>query len=494
MSRSAWVSTAFVMAVMVVVAARLAGLTFSQAEFYVDEAQYWFWAQSPAWGYFSKPPLIAWITAGAAGLCGDGEACLRAPSTLAWGMTALIVFAIGRTLYDLRTAVFAGLSALLAPGAAFSSRILSTDAPLLTLWSAALLALVRLRAGGGWGWAVLLGLATGFGMLAKYAMLYALAGAALAALVDRPTRLALLSWKGAAAGAIAAAITAPNVIWNLANGLATARHTVGNAANDGLTPGLAEPLEFLAAQFGLAGPVLFTGWLLAVAAATRGRSGPADRVLLAFSLPILLVVTVLAGLSEANANWAATALVAAFVLGAATLAGSVAGRRWLVGGLVLGLVVQAALIGMDARADSLTIAGKAPYARTQGARALAAAVADRAKAEGIRTVVAETRSQAALLIYNTRNRPVSVRVWPPVIAGEPQDHFQMTRPLTGHEPVPVLAVAPCPGVARFRGRGRVSALGAVTVQVAGGEKTAWLFRLEQPTGPPIRPAPCTERD
>lgn len=494
MSRSAWVSTAFVMAVMVVVAVRLAGLTFSQAEFYVDEAQYWFWAQTPAWGYFSKPPLIAWITAGAAGLCGDGEACLRAPSTLAWGLTALIVFAIARTLYDLRTAVFAGLSALLAPGVAFSSRILSTDAPLLTLWSLALLALVRLRAGGGWGWAVLLGLATGFGVLAKYAMLYALAGAALAALTDRPTRAALLSWKGAAAGAVAAAVTAPNVIWNLANGLATARHTVGNAANDGLTPGLAEPLEFLAAQFGLAGPVVFAGWLLAVAAAARGRSRPAERVLLAFSLPILLVVLVLAGLSEANANWAATALVAAFVLGAATFSGSVAGRRWLTGGLVFGLVVQAALIGMDARADRLTIAGKAPYARTQGARALAEVVADRAEAEGVRTVVVETRSQAALLIYNARSRPISVRVWPPATAGDPQDHFQMTRPLTGHEPGPVLAVAPCSGVTRFRSWGRVEALGAVTVQVAGGERTAWLFRLENPIGPPIRPAPCTDRD
>ena len=27
----------------------------------VDEAQYWLWGQTPDFGYFTKPPLIAWI-------------------------------------------------------------------------------------------------------------------------------------------------------------------------------------------------------------------------------------------------------------------------------------------------------------------------------------------------------------------------------------------------------------------------------------------------
>lgn len=494
MSRSAWVSTAFVGAVMIVVAARLAGLTLSRADLGVDEAQYWLWSRTLDWGYFSKPPLIAWITAGAAGLCGDGEACLRAPSTLAWGATALIVFAIGRALYDLKAAVFAGLSALLAPGAAFSSRIVSTDAPLLTLWSVAILAVVRLRAGGGWGWAALLGLTVGFGVLAKYAMLYFVACAALAMLIDRPTRTALLSWKGALAGALAAAITAPNVIWNLGNGLTTARHTVGNAANDGVTPGLVEPLVFLAAQFALAGPVLFAGWLVAVVAAGRGEATAQDRLLLAFSLPVLGVVTVLAGVSEANANWAAPALIAAFVVGGAALSQGRLGHRWLAGGLVLGLLFQTALIGMDANADRLTLAGQSPYERTQGHDALAHAVAGRAAAEGARTVVVETRSHAALLIYYGRDHPVTVKAWPPLVAGNPQDHFQMTRPLTGRETGPVLAVTSCPGVARFKGWGGVTALGVVTVPVAGGKREAQLFRLENPVLPPVRPPPCSDRD
>lgn len=489
MNRSAWVSTAFIVAVLVVAAVRLVGLTVSSAEFYVDEAQYWVWAQTPSWGYFSKPPLIAWITAGAARLCGDGEACLRAPSTLAWAVTALIVFTIGGTLYGRRTALLAGLSALLAPGAAFSSRIVSTDAPLLTLWSAALLALVKLRAGGGWGWAIILGLSLGVGVLAKYAMLYAFGCVALAMVVDPPTRRALLSWKGLAAIVIAAAVAAPNLIWNLGHGLQTVRHTVGNAADDGISPGVVEPLVFLAAQFALAGPVVFAGWLAAVG--RMGRASGPEPLLLAFSLPILAGMFGLAAVREVNANWAATGLIAVFVLGAATLARDMRGRRWLVGGLVFGLAIQGAVLVMDARADRLVIAGKAPYARTQGARALAHAVARKAEAEGAGTVAAETRSQTALLIYYARSRDITIKAWPPAAAGDPRDHFQMTRPLTGREAGAVIAVAPCPGAARFKGWGRVTDLGPVTVPVADGARTAWLFRLENPSAPPVRPAPCT---
>src|SRR4051812_22989027 len=44
-----------------ITAARLVWLVVQPADLYPDEAQYWFWAQHPAFGYYSKPPLIAWL-------------------------------------------------------------------------------------------------------------------------------------------------------------------------------------------------------------------------------------------------------------------------------------------------------------------------------------------------------------------------------------------------------------------------------------------------
>src|SRR5262245_43581123 len=53
-----------------------------------DEAQYWVWAQDLAFGYYSKPPVVAWLIAASTAVCGDGEACIRMTTPLAHMATA----------------------------------------------------------------------------------------------------------------------------------------------------------------------------------------------------------------------------------------------------------------------------------------------------------------------------------------------------------------------------------------------------------------------
>src|SRR5437868_6982633 len=101
-----------------------------------------------------------------------------------------------RTSFVPRLALTAALRGALTiaplPGVVFSSRIISTDVPMLFWWALALLAYVKLLRAADWRWAFVLGLAIGFGMLAKYAMAYFLAGMVLAALFDRGARDLLL--------------------------------------------------------------------------------------------------------------------------------------------------------------------------------------------------------------------------------------------------------------------------------------------------------------
>ncbi|MDD3837175.1 MAG: 4-amino-4-deoxy-L-arabinose transferase, partial [Phenylobacterium sp.] len=40
--------------------ARLMVLFDSPLELYPDEAQYWLWSRTLDFGYFSKPPVVAW--------------------------------------------------------------------------------------------------------------------------------------------------------------------------------------------------------------------------------------------------------------------------------------------------------------------------------------------------------------------------------------------------------------------------------------------------
>jgi len=40
---------------------RLAAVRLSPLQLYADEAQYWVWSRHLDFGYFTKPPLIAWL-------------------------------------------------------------------------------------------------------------------------------------------------------------------------------------------------------------------------------------------------------------------------------------------------------------------------------------------------------------------------------------------------------------------------------------------------
>ena len=89
---------------------RILVLGFSFIDLGGDEAQYWAWSRHLAFGYFTKPPLIAWLIAGTTAVCGNGEACVRVSSPLLHGATAVVIFFLARRLYDARVGVWSASS------------------------------------------------------------------------------------------------------------------------------------------------------------------------------------------------------------------------------------------------------------------------------------------------------------------------------------------------------------------------------------------------
>src|SRR5207302_3527909 len=158
--------------VLAITLLRVLWLVYQPADLYPDEAQYWFWAQHPALGYYSKPPLVAWLIALTTGLIGDNEFAIRLSAPLLHAGTAVFVYAIGTRLYDSRVGLWSALAYASLPGASLSAFIISTDAPLLLFWAAALYAFIRAREDGGAGWWAAVGIACGLGLLAKYAIAY----------------------------------------------------------------------------------------------------------------------------------------------------------------------------------------------------------------------------------------------------------------------------------------------------------------------------------
>ena len=359
--------------------------------------------------------------------------------------------------------MWAGLICAVAPGVSFSARIMTTDVPLLFFWALALYAYVRLMRGGGWGWGVVLAVGFGLGLLAKYAMAYFFVGVLLAALVSRDARRVLKRpalWLGLLAGLL---MLTPNVLWNARHGFATASATA-DYVHESLSVG--EPLEFLAAQFGVAGPITF-GMLLLLFAyfGSRNLNGD-DRAMLAFAVPPLLIVLVNGVYSgSANANWAAPALVSAFIVTTAFLV-RIDFWRTLGIGVAIGVVAQVGLLVGDVFADRLTVPFLGDegdvYQRAMGWETLGENTRALAQSSGAASVAVDRRWEEATLNYYLRD-DYPVYIW--TSSTRPTNHFENAYWLTADAAEPILFVAHCADAARFADHfDSVTDLGALTTE------------------------------
>ena len=137
-------------ALALILVVRVAAVLASPLNLYADEAQYWRWAQELAWGYYSKPPMIAWLIHLTTGLLGDSESAVRLAAPFLHTAAAGALYFAGRAMFSARTGTYAALLYALMPAVTLSSTVLSTDGVLMPFWCAALYLAWRLRSGGGW--------------------------------------------------------------------------------------------------------------------------------------------------------------------------------------------------------------------------------------------------------------------------------------------------------------------------------------------------------
>ena len=340
---------------LVLLLALLAGITlyralvlhFSGLTLYVDEAQYWTWAKHLAWGFYSKPPVIAAVIAATTSVCGDGELCVKSGSLLIYPLVALLIWATARRLFPgregVRIAFWSALVFFTLPGAAFSAMIISTDVPLFLCWAAAFYAWLRAIEDDRWRWWLFAGLAGGIGLLTKYTMVIFAVSALLHLAATPSLRRHLRNPKLYATMALAALIFLPNIVWNARHGWPTLKHTTDISGLD--QPGTAhlglhwhELIAFIGGQAAIVGPVFFVAWILQLLRFQGWRTDERYRALAWFALPFLGIIALQALFGRANANWAAMAYATATIFVVAMLIEE--GRlRWLLAGLAFNLAV-----------------------------------------------------------------------------------------------------------------------------------------------------------
>lgn len=461
-------STGFFLAAASFFLVRLWGIARG-AELLPDEAQYWAWSKELAWGYYSKPPVIAWVIHAASFLGGDGEMALRLPSALAYTLAGVFVFKAASLCLGKRPGAWAGMLFLAMPGVAVGAQVMTTDAFLLLFWALAVyfLALAQ-KSAAPWPW-LGLGAAVGLGMLSKYTMV-------LFPLILFPF---VLNKKTQHRGFVLAMglaflIFLPNLLWNLRHGQATLAHTasISHMQKGGLHPG--NFLEFFGAQIGVFGPAFL---LLFPATAFFLKKRQTFWPALAWGVlgPFLL----LAFLARALANWAAPAYAGGSILVARWVACHPSKKKTLCIILILQALIS---LAVAAGPQALGIAPGSPWdpwRRARGYRGLGEALKERSRSLPAFVLVAEERRLFAELLYYFRPGQ-AVKINP---EGNIKDHFDLVAKPEVLQGMPALVVSEKPRCA-LCGKWGGKLLEPVRVQLSTGrEKFFYLYWIPKDERP-----------
>jgi len=290
---------------------RIYSLFVSPIELSVDEAQYWHWSQNLDFGYFTKPPFIAWIIALTTNIFGNEEWAIRLFSPIIHLFISIVLWITTQFAFGFKSGRIAALLWISTPAASLGSFIISTDTPLLLFWSFALLFIFKTLKDDTYISASFAGISLGLAFLSKYAALYFLILLILWWLIyDKGKVLTLKKLLVVLISSIV--VASPNLYWNYSNDFVTANHTISNANLSEIIINYANVIDFLSSQLIVFGPIIFLLYLFIIF--DSFFKGQNLSLLGMLSLPIISIIIVQSFLKIANPNWAVAAYISATLM------------------------------------------------------------------------------------------------------------------------------------------------------------------------------------
>ena len=307
------------------------------------------------------------------------------------------------------------------------SFLMSTDTPLMLIWTTSLLVIVKAYNSDNLFLWNLAGLIAGLALYAKYAAFYLPLGLIIFYIINfhnekniklRGLFLFLMNF---------IIISLPNVIWNYFNNFHTINHLSSNAVIDAPSYSLFGSFTFLIAQIAILGPLLFI--VIVLTAYNIKRLNKLSIFLLYFIFPVYILMFIQGFFSEANANWAASALPAITIL-----CGYFLSRRikfavltifsnLLICIFILIISFNGNLIFLDLKSD--------PLRKLKGWNILSEDLKKTISKKKSDVILVDRRGIAAELIYYLRNENIKIRVLES--SKSPSNHYQLHYSLTDKE-------------------------------------------------------------
>ena len=284
-----------------------------------DEAHYWEWSRHIDWSYYSKGPMIAYLIYLGTSLFGDTVLGVRAFAVVLSAASSLLLYLMGRDLYDEKTGLASALLLQVVPLYSVYGVLFTIDSPFIFFWVLSLYVFHKLlqrqlyeerKRTFDYHW-VLLGISVGLGLLTKYTMAFFFVSGFLFLLSSKSTRELLTTSGPYIAVIVSLAVFSPVILWNAAHGWVTLKHTAGQAhVAEGLKISAISFLEFIGSQIGVITPVLF---ILIFIALWKMRKTQKGAFLFWLSVPTVLFFLLKSLQGKVQANWALPGYASGFV-------------------------------------------------------------------------------------------------------------------------------------------------------------------------------------
>ncbi len=289
---------------------RILYLYFVPLQLVPDEAYYWDWSRHLDIGYFSKPPMVAWLIHISTYFLGNSEFGVRFFAVLLGTASLGMVFLLSREMFGEEVAWWAGLVSFLTPGNAALSTIMTIDPPLVFFGCSSLFFLWRaVYRKEQWINFSLLGVCMALGILSKQIMLIFFFLVPLYFLWDRPLRSKLYSLPFLLYIFISLIGLFLPLYWNFRHGWVTFQETAHHfSGNQFAVLVIAKTFfEYIGTQFFVITPVvaIIFYWIMLRSFIHRRKWDRRFKFLFIFGVLPLIGFLLMSLRQRINANWPA---------------------------------------------------------------------------------------------------------------------------------------------------------------------------------------------
>lgn len=236
---------------------RLAYIYLAPMQLVPDEAYYWDWSRRLDIGYYSKPPMVAWLNFISTYLFGINEVAVRFFAALLGTASVGGVYLLAKEMFDENVAFFAAAMALLTPANCALSFLMTIDPPLVFFGTFSLYFLWKaISTEDDIGYFTLSGICTGLGILSKQMMILYLVLVPIFFFINKKIRHKLTSLGFVIYLFISLFALALPIYWNYKHGWVTLQENLHHiSSNPSLIKTLQSFFEYIGGQLLIITPI-----------------------------------------------------------------------------------------------------------------------------------------------------------------------------------------------------------------------------------------------